>query len=255
MHPVDLKREHCDVRCDRKSIWGNPFPMQHHSDAERDRVIRAYKRWLWTEITERDGAQRLLEPLIYKQRQQDDSLKMGCHCAPKPCHCNVLIDACEWYEANFQKVRCLTLRRPWAWAVAHAGKDVENRDWQCPLPPGTIVAIHAGQKFEADGAEWIEREMGIAVPPKDQHPTGIVAIATVGECTPFAAAVSPWQNGSDFCWELRNVRALKRPIPQRGQQGVFTLSEEVSGVVFRQLLEASAIGQFDEKFEQQELTV
>ena len=69
-------------------------------------------------------------------------------------------------EANFQKVRCLTLRRPWAWAVAHAGKDVENRDWQCPLPPGTIVAIHAGQKFEADGAEWIEREMGIAVPDR-----------------------------------------------------------------------------------------
>jgi hypothetical protein len=27
-------------------------------------------------------------------------------------------------------VKALSIRQPWAWAVLHAGKDVENRDWQ-----------------------------------------------------------------------------------------------------------------------------
>jgi hypothetical protein len=27
-------------------------------------------------------------------------------------------------------MRALSIRQPWAWAILHAGKDIENRDWK-----------------------------------------------------------------------------------------------------------------------------
>ena len=26
-------------------------------------------------------------------------------------------------------MKALTIKQPWAWAIIHAGKDIENRDW------------------------------------------------------------------------------------------------------------------------------
>lgn len=48
-------------------------------------------------------------------------------------------------------MRVLTVKQPWAWAIVHAGKDVENRGvaWQYR---GT-VAIHAGLAFDMSALE------------------------------------------------------------------------------------------------------
>lgn len=47
----------------------------------------------------------------------------------------------------------LTLKHPWPWAIAHLGKDVENRVW---LPPesavGQKILVHGGKSpYGADG--------------------------------------------------------------------------------------------------------
>lgn len=43
-------------------------------------------------------------------------------------------------------MHALTIIQPWAWAVAHAGKDVENRTWAPPAALiGQDIAIHAGK--------------------------------------------------------------------------------------------------------------
>ena len=42
----------------------------------------------------------------------------------------------------------LSVRQPWAWAIIHAGKDVENRDWRRPNPGLNFrgrVCIHASR--------------------------------------------------------------------------------------------------------------
>lgn len=39
----------------------------------------------------------------------------------------------------------LTVRQPWAWAIIHAGKDVENRTW--PTNYRGKLLIHAGKKL------------------------------------------------------------------------------------------------------------
>ena len=40
-------------------------------------------------------------------------------------------------------MRAISVRPPWAWAILHAGKDIENRTWKTKLR-GTI-AVHASQ--------------------------------------------------------------------------------------------------------------
>ncbi len=51
----------------------------------------------------------------------------------------------------------LTLHRPWPWAIIHGSKRVENRSW---APPAWLIgqrlAIHAGKRWDADGADYVE---------------------------------------------------------------------------------------------------
>jgi hypothetical protein len=44
-------------------------------------------------------------------------------------------------------MRALTVRQLWAWAIIHAGKDIENRSWTNKHATGTI-AVHAGSGLD-----------------------------------------------------------------------------------------------------------
>jgi len=48
------------------------------------------------------------------------------------------------------EVRCLTVRQPWAWAIIHGGKDVENRSWNIAGSYRGTVAIHAALQDDYD---------------------------------------------------------------------------------------------------------
>lgn len=51
-------------------------------------------------------------------------------------------------------MKALTLWQPWSWAIAHAGKRVENRTWAPPASViGQRVAIHAGLRLDKAAAE------------------------------------------------------------------------------------------------------
>lgn len=45
-------------------------------------------------------------------------------------------------------MRILTVRQPWAWAIVHGGKDVENRTRNIAGAYRGPVAIHAGMRFD-----------------------------------------------------------------------------------------------------------
>jgi hypothetical protein len=62
------------------SRWGNPFVMADESDAERERAIAAYREWIATQAELMDS----LEELRGK--------RLGCWCAPKGCHGDVLVE-------------------------------------------------------------------------------------------------------------------------------------------------------------------
>jgi len=71
----------------------------------------------------------------------------------------------------------LSVRQPWAWAIIHAGKDIENRSWQAVnhgLRQRGRIAIHAAKGMTRDeyedAANFINRgssssEVGIGSEP------------------------------------------------------------------------------------------
>lgn len=62
------------------SKWGNPFVMRNESDAERHQAIAAYRRWI------------IDQPELMDALEELRGKRLGCWCAPKPCHGDVLIE-------------------------------------------------------------------------------------------------------------------------------------------------------------------
>lgn len=54
-------------------------------------------------------------------------------------------------------MRIVTVRQPWAWAIVHGGKDVENRLRNIAGGYRGPIAIHAGKAF--DDAGWDHRAL------------------------------------------------------------------------------------------------
>ena len=114
----------------------------------------------------------------------------------------------------------LSIRQPWAWAIIHAGKDIENRDW--PTKFRGPVCIHAAKGMTTaeheDAARFMHFERGI-VAPLFVHTVrgGIIGTAEVVDCV--EASPSPWFFGR-YGFVLRNPLAVDF-IPVRGALGFF----------------------------------
>jgi hypothetical protein len=80
-HPlvVHCKRSPYDVYVGRPSVWGNPFPLR--MEAERAVVLQRYREWLM-------GQPHLLERI----REELRGKRLGCWCAPRPCHADLLAE-------------------------------------------------------------------------------------------------------------------------------------------------------------------
>jgi hypothetical protein len=80
------------VYCGRPSVLGNPFRLQ--PEEPRGATIERYRWWMWRKI--QAGDQQVLGAL---SALRADS-KLGCWCAPQPCHCDVIIRAWQWLQAQ-----------------------------------------------------------------------------------------------------------------------------------------------------------
>ena len=77
-------RKGCDVFVGRPSKWGNPFRMVYadrNEPAEHQRVINRYRAWLMSD-----------DRLMNAARAELRGKVLGCFCAPKPCHADVLAE-------------------------------------------------------------------------------------------------------------------------------------------------------------------
>lgn len=87
---VHCKRERYDVYIGRPSKWGNPFALAKAEDAAEDRTLRAdllvkYEEWLRT------------QPQLLASLHELRGKTLGCWCAPRLCHGDVLARlADEW---------------------------------------------------------------------------------------------------------------------------------------------------------------
>lgn len=75
---VHHKHADCDVFIARPSKWGNPFHIGR--DGTRDEVIAKYRRWI------------LKQPELMADLHELRGKILGCHCYPKRCHGEVLVE-------------------------------------------------------------------------------------------------------------------------------------------------------------------
>lgn len=120
----------------------------------------------------------------------------------------------------------LSIRQPWAWAIVHAGKDIENRNW--PTRFRGPVCIHAAKGMtndEFDDFVVLSRTMfrkglwkGDLIPErKALSRGGIIGVADIVDCV--ESSKSPWFFGR-YGFVLTNVRAVEF-VPVKGSLGFF----------------------------------
>lgn len=78
-HPlvVNIKNSGCDIYVGRPTKWGNPFYLGNESD--RERILEDYLHWIARK-----------PELIADAKRELRGKVLGCHCAPKACHADIL---------------------------------------------------------------------------------------------------------------------------------------------------------------------
>lgn len=130
-------------------------------------------------------------------------------------------------------MKALSIRQPWAWAILHAGKDVENRDWFTPFKGRFAIHAAKGMTREEyfDFCEGYGNLVGaglaldVIVPAFDLLPRGaIVGVAEIVGCV--KQSKSAWFQGK-YGFVLRDPVVLLEPIPCRGALGFWDVPEDV----------------------------
>jgi hypothetical protein len=112
----------------------------------------------------------------------------------------------------------LTVHQPWAWALIHGGKDVENRGWKLTQQP-TVILVAAGQKIDFDAFKFIRR-LGVEPPLTSKLVTGaIIGAVTITACV--RDSPSQWADPDQWHWLAENAVPLEQPVGWRGRPGLF----------------------------------
>lgn len=165
-------------------------------------------------------------------------------------------------------MRALTVRQPWAWAIVHGTKRVENRTqrWAYRGP----LAIHAGLAWDEDGADsdlvaadYLTETGGHLdqyghVPDYDPRLvrgaiTGLVDLVDVhydqGCCDPWGmhghapagGYEAPVENRGGWTGRrvthlvLRDPRPLDDPIPYSGALGLWSVPDDLAARITREV--------------------
>lgn len=129
-------------------------------------------------------------------------------------------------------MRALSIRAPWWWFILHGGKDIENRKWRAGYT-GPLL-IHASKWWndaevrEHFGiAERIAASQGVKLPAvtaRQMREAGGCLVGRVRVTGCSAASSSPWFFGT-WGFALADPAPLIRPVPCRGSQGLFDVSD------------------------------
>lgn len=143
-------------------------------------------------------------------------------------------------------MKAITVRQPWAWAIIHGGKDVENRTRNLAGSYRGPLAIHAGARWSDRGAEsplvrravwdFYGTESPLDEPFRSSESPRVfgaiigvvdlvdVHLETPRCCTsPWAERVTRYDDNPLHHLGVDNPRPLTSPIPCKGRLGLWTL--------------------------------
>lgn len=85
---VGRRTEPGSIFIGRPSPLGNPFPL--HQEHDRDVICDLYERWLLSQIEKKNPVVLAELARLAKHAKCSGYLVLGCFCAPKRCHGDVI---------------------------------------------------------------------------------------------------------------------------------------------------------------------
>lgn len=153
--------------------------------------------------------------------------------------------------------RGLTIKQPWAFAIAEGFKTIENRSRRTNYR-GQLL-IHAGRaiddavnivKYSRDAAirfdelgsrsnYWDAREhipsQIVPPPPVSMALSAVIATAQLVDCHQATdGCCAPWGFPDQWHWQLADVKPLERAIPKTGALGLWKPDTELLAAVIAQ---------------------
>jgi len=128
-------------------------------------------------------------------------------------------------------MKVLSIKQPWAYLIAIGFKDVENRDWATTYR-GRIL-IHASKSRTDMGVvsivdfcrDRIPSEQWSKIDWNDFDFGAIIGEVNIFDCRyrkpSQRGGLSPWHEDSKYGFYLSNHVMYDKPIPYRGQLGLF----------------------------------
>jgi hypothetical protein len=126
-------------------------------------------------------------------------------------------------------MKALSIHQPWAWAILHAGKTVENRTWSTRhRGPLLIHASKTKSSYDREARlDWL-KVYGVELPKWEELVAGaILGVVELVDCLQVSGVgPSRWVEGP-VCWVLADPRAYAAPISFRGAQGLFEVPNSI----------------------------
>lgn len=124
-------------------------------------------------------------------------------------------------------MRAMTVRQPWAWAIIHGGKDIENRSRNIAGQYRGLVAIHAGLQDDPAGLKVPQSLPSARMAKRRGVVLGVVELVGAHKNDPNSllcdGCSSRWaQTDAGVHLVLANARPLRNPIQCRGALGLWT---------------------------------
>ena len=126
-------------------------------------------------------------------------------------------------SATLTVVRALTIKQPWAELIITGLKDVENRS-QRTRYRGRF-AVHAGlRRADLDDLDLDSMPRKLRRPVQDawqrhDNPGRVLGTVELVDCLDNSS--SPWAITGYWHWILRDPRPYSRPVPAKGQLGMW----------------------------------
>jgi hypothetical protein len=124
-------------------------------------------------------------------------------------------------------MRAITVKQPWAYAIFHAGKNIENRKQNILAPTPLQLAIHVSKTPDLQpklprGFGYIGHLREAYDPDLRGMIIGVVTLKAVCD-----AHDSIWYQGGRRAYVLSNPRLLVTPLPARGFQSHWEVPSEI----------------------------
>jgi hypothetical protein len=119
-------------------------------------------------------------------------------------------------------MKCLPVCQPWAWAIIHGPKRVENRSWSTTYRGPLLIYAGRSRRFLGD----TRLPDGTPIPPESELVFGaILGLVDLVGCVPVAdVSADPFAEGP-ICLVLANSRPFQTPIPYQGALRIFDVPD------------------------------